>query len=308
MTPALRRLPDLAVLRFEGPESRAFLNAQLTQDLADQADATARLAGYCSPKGRLLGNGWLVASSSEQFDWIVSADLAASLHKRLSMFILRAKTKASVLADTAVVGAWRAPVPPPTSAGVGATSSERHLAAWEGATGFFLPDASTAAPEQRWLGLAPASGIDAMDAQSHARWLREEVLSAVPRISAAASDLFVPQAINFELVGGVSFSKGCYPGQEVVARSQYLGKMKRRMAIGRCAGPVSAAQDVLALESNAIVGQVVMAQPEGDGWVVSFEVETAALGGTLSVGGQAISVIPLPYTIPVHTPVQRPKL
>jgi folate-binding protein YgfZ len=246
--------------------------------------------------------------ASDTFIWLVSADLAAALHKRLSMFILRTKTKASLVQDLAVVGAWRSASEVQPSA----SESPIRMTDWQGFQGFALPAARPDSDLVRWIGVGPGEGLQDMPVERLAQWNREELLSAVPRITSAASDLFVPQAINFELVGGVSFTKGCYPGQEVVARSQYLGKMKRRLALGRCAGQVAVAQDVQDAESGAIVGQVVMAQPEigsaGTQSWIAFEVETAALEQPLRVGEHSITVHPLPYAIPVHTPVQRPKL
>jgi folate-binding protein YgfZ len=113
---------------------------------------------------------------------------------------------------------------------------------------------------------------------------------------------FVPQMVNLELVGGVNFKKGCYPGQEVVARSQYLGKLKRRMHLGRVAGEAPApGADVSTPDGHEPCGEVVLAaaDPVLGGALLLFESQTAAVqAGTLRVGGQPITVLPLPYALP----------
>ena len=128
------------------------------------------------------------------------------------------------------------------------------------------------------------------------------MLSGVPRVLPATWEAFVPQMVNLEVVGGVSFRKGCYPGQEVVARSQYLGKLKRRMALGYVDGPAPPpGADVLASDRVEPCGQVVLAAPAPSGGAhLLFECQTAAVeAGGLAVGGVPIAVGPLPYVLPV---------
>src|SRR5690606_24488531 len=139
-------------------------------------------------------------------------------------------------------------------------------------------------------------------------------------IDGGNQDLFVPQMVNFELVGGVSFRKGCYPGQEVVARTQYLGKLKRRMYLGVGEGaPPASGADVSTDSSGSVepVGQVVLAAalPGADRYLVLFEARIDAAGApweapgdagraaaALSIGESRLTQLPLPYPVPAPAP------
>jgi folate-binding protein YgfZ len=122
----------------------------------------------------------------------------------------------------------------------------------------------------------------------------------VPRVVAGTSELFVPQMVNFESVDGVNFRKGCYPGQEVVARSQYLGKLKRRMFAGHGDGvPPEPGADVVPAAGGEPCGQVVLAAPDGaGGFDLLFESQTAAVeAGPVAVGGATLALRALPYAL-----------
>ena len=161
----------------------------------------------------------------------------------------------------------------------------------------------------RWHLWADADGALALWATLGARliatpasfWRWLEVRSGIARIVPGTWELFVPQMVNFELVGGVNFKKGCYPGQEVVARSQYLGKLKRRMFLGAVHGATpQPGSDVIPGTAGEPCGQVVLAAPAPDGTVeLLFESQTAAAqAGGLTVAGAPLNQQSLPYTIP----------
>ncbi|GGC02283.1 folate-binding protein [Oxalicibacterium flavum] len=228
-------LVHLGLIAASGEEAASFLHNQLTNDVTHLPDNQARLAGYCSPKGRLLAS-LLMWKSGERILLQIPREIQAAVQKRLSMFILRSKAKlndageelvALGLAGPAAASAllpWFPSLPlaiydkvetedgvvirHPNAFGIPRyqwiTSPERAVAAWPHLTSILQP-----------------SGDDA--------WKLAEIEAGVPHITAATQEQFVPQMINFELIGGVNFKKGCYPGQEIVARSQYLGKLKRRM-------------------------------------------------------------------------------
>jgi hypothetical protein len=163
-----------------------------------------------------------------------------------------------------------------------------------------LPDA---AGVPRWLLAQPAAAaapeLPVLEAEGW-RWL--EVQSGVARIVAATSEQFVPQMVNLELVGGVHFQKGCYPGQEIVARSQYRGTLKRRMQLLGASGPVAPGQDVThSADPGQPAGMVVLAAPGPDGrWSALAELKLGAIGepGELRCGDALLSPRVLPYTIP----------
>jgi hypothetical protein len=202
------RLNRYGILAVSGAEARDFLHAQLTNDIANLPLDRAALAGWCTAKGRLLAS-FLVIPWREGFLLQVARDLAPAVSKRLSMFIFRSKVKIADESDVwAQYGHWNAD---PGAAGV----------AWQGDT------VTVPVGERRFLKigkyLAQSCGAPE-DA-----WTLQEIRAGRPLISAATQDKFVPQMVNFETLGAISFQKGCYPGQEIVARAQYRGEVKRRM-------------------------------------------------------------------------------
>jgi hypothetical protein len=164
------------------------------------------------------------------------------------------------------------------------------------------------APTPRWLLVVPASRAQAAwqavtavaEPMGTADWRRTEVLAGVPRIVPGTYEEFVPQMLNFESVDGVNFRKGCYPGQEIVARSQYLGKLKRRMFVGHGAGPEPApGSDVTPAAGGEPCGQVVIAAPDpAGGFDLLFECPVASVeSGPLRAGESTLRVGTLPYPL-----------
>ncbi len=249
-------------IRVSGADSTAFLHAQLSNDVKQLSDTQARLAAWCSAQGRMLASFVLVReqSSTPESSYLLlcRADLLASTIKRLKMFVLRSKVQIEdASGDVAVYGLlgetaqthWQgqagAQLEPLAEPLVNAPWSALRQQVMADA----VADADTdiATPASRllvWLypaNLPPHPALPrALCVQARplpppagavctlADWQYAEVCSGVATIEQANSDAFVPQMLNFESVGGVSFKKGCYPGQEVVARSQFRGAIKRR--------------------------------------------------------------------------------
>ncbi|MEP6792175.1 MAG: folate-binding protein, partial [Ramlibacter sp.] len=222
--------------------------------------------------------------------------LAATL-KRLSMFVLRAKAKLSdATAEFELRGiagdamSTLAPAQPPWSMTRLGAASLVHLYPADGQ------------PRDLWVapaGEASPAGL----ALSTELWLWGEVRSAVATLTAPIVEAFVPQMLNYESVGGVNFKKGCYPGQEVVARSQFRGTLKRRAYVVHAQEPLQAGQEVFhdadALQPCGLVAQAAAAP--GGGWdaIVSTQI-AATLGGRLSAAGPdgpALALLPLPYLL-----------
>jgi folate-binding protein YgfZ len=291
------RLHDWGVILAEGPDAATFLNGQLTQDMLHLADAPARLAGYCSPKGRLLASFVTWQPAPETIVLACSADVLAATLKRLSMYVLRAKCKLSDasaawplygLAGPAADALLRDRVP--SGEGSRGSVDEAQVIRLRNAAGVsrYLWTGLQAPP---LLPLAPQS------------WGWLEVLSGVPRVVAATADLFVPQMLNFELLGGVNFKKGCYPGQEVVARSQFRGTIKRRTVLVHAAQALSAGEEVFHSDDpEQPAGTVVLAASLPDGRHAALvELKLAALAsGSVhagSAGGARLQPAALPYTL-----------
>lgn len=234
------RLRRFGLLAVAGDDARSFLHAQLTNDVEHLPAKQARLAGWCSAKGRLLAS-FVVIPRPDGFLLQLAADLGAPVARRLGMFVLRAKVKISDVDQRyGQLGLW-GPQVHARLAELGLDPGQSPMGvAYDG-------DVIAVRLEQdRALVIAPRDELDRMEARLGAEaadeneWTLRDIRAGHALIEQATQDLFVPQMVNFEAVGGVDFKKGCYPGQEIVARAQYRGQIKRRMVRGRIAGQVDA--------------------------------------------------------------------
>lgn len=303
--PTLVPLPELGVISVSGADATSFLQSQLTNDVAHLSPDQLQLSGYCTPKGRLLAtfHQWRV---EDAVFLRAPRDVITSIVKRLSMFVMRSKAKVTDVSDEwtthALVGpgsaqvlddaGLAAPAEPWTSRLTGDVRVDRALPTPDGSDRFLLT-----LPRQ---SLAPIPNAIARG-QSSLWWLTE-ISAAVPTVFSATQEKFVPQMLNLEVLGGVDFRKGCYPGQEVVARSQYLGKLKRRMSVAHADGADTVAgADIFHSDSIQPIGSVVMAAPSGAGSELLFESPVDRLeSGTVHLqapNGPQVIVRPLPYTL-----------
>ncbi len=310
--PVRARLDELGVIAVDGADAVSFLQGQLTNDTAGLAPEQVQFSGYCTAKGRLLAvfEQWRDGAT---ILLQLPADLVATVAKRLSMFVLRAKVQ---LGDASaqwrtmgLVGPGSAAlieqafgVRPEqgTSCNAGAARISR-LGDGTRSTERFMVRYRTEDAQAIEAALAAATEVDS------GVWWWSEVDAARPRVFAATQDAFVPQMINLEVLGGVNFRKGCYPGQEVVARSQYLGKLRRRMSLGHIAGlaedtlasSICAGSDVHVAGQTEPAGRVVMAaQAPGGGIDVLFECPVDRLDASaLRIGGAVPTLRPLPYAL-----------
>ena len=204
------RLSRYGLLSVTGDDAREFLHAQLTNDIRNLPADRAALAGWCSAKGRLLAT-FLVIPSPQGFLLQLARDLAAPVAKRLAMFVLRAKVKVADESERwAQDGLWD-------------MESGAAEVSWSGNI------ATVRVGERRYLQLGPLEEMKAAPTAREEEWTLQEIRAGRPLITAATQDQFVPQMVNLEKLGAVDFQKGCYPGQEIVARAQYRGQVKRRM-------------------------------------------------------------------------------
>ena len=230
----LTPLMHWGLIFIEGPDAASFLQNQLTNSvlglnrtiaphIAAHEDSV-RLLGYCNPKGRLLASAWGAlmprdATADDRFALFISKDIAAATAKRLAMFVLRSKVKVIDASDVWSISGYYA-----------ATNEIDSFSISDAQIGLRLPDVLVQQESfGRILIAQEKANTVSDDAIALNMWNDLEVLSAIPRIVLATQEQFVPQMINFESVAGVDFKKGCYPGQEIVARSQYRGVIKRRL-------------------------------------------------------------------------------
>jgi folate-binding protein YgfZ len=270
------KLEQYGLLHVAGADARAFLHAQLTNDIENLPAGSARYAGWCSAKGRLLAT-FLAIPFSDGFLLQLARDLVPSVAKRLAMFVLRSKvTIVDATAPWQQYGAWGEPSP----AGDLQVSEEGARVA-------------VRIDRERLLLL---SGQPMAAPGSADEWTLAEVRAGRVLITQATQDQFVPQMVNLELAGGVDFQKGCYPGQEIVARAQYRGAVKRRLYRLRGA-PLQAGQDLYTdATPDEATGTVVNAA--GDESLAVLSITAAEAKSTLHAkpGSAALEILPLSYS------------
>src|SRR5690348_5336123 len=242
-----------ALIEVTGDDATEFLHAQFTNDVQALPMGGAQWNGWCSAKGRLLAT-FLLVKRAQGYLMLLPAEIAAPIAKRLGMFVLRSKVK---IADASARFA-RFGVAGKDAAAVAATSPDA-IALGDGRFVVIVPVAEADATRERLAACAMPVGRDA--------WEWTSIQAGIPTIVAATQEAFVPQMANFDLVGGVSFRKGCYPGQEIVARTQYRGILKRRMALAHVAGDAPAAGQKVYSRAfgDQAAGEVVSAAPAPEG-------------------------------------------
>ena len=253
-------LPQLGVLHVSGDEAQTFLQNLLTNDVNALSINQSQLSGFCNAKGRLFAIFQLIRRDSF-YQIVLPKVMCSVLQLRLSMFVLRAKVTISDESENMVcIGlstqnkAELEQVQLPVDILVDYEQMNRHLLIGS------IKQINELLPilqEQQW-GLA-----------SNTLWEQLDIKAGIPTIFPETKEKFTPQQVNLDLINGVSFNKGCYPGQEVVARLHYLGKPSRRMFLAQAttAEPIRAA-DEITTESGDIAGHVVRTHIKGDGIVL----------------------------------------
>ncbi len=298
----LAPLTHLGVIAVQGEDAAKFLHSQLSQDFVLVAPDEARLAAFCSPKGRMQASFVGLRWTDGQVLLVCARDLLAPTLKRLSMFVMRAKAKLrDATAEFQLLGA----LGPSAAALLDGEPAPWHRREVGGGVVVALYPADG---QPRALLVLPAQAtvpdvVDSAPALPLADWQLSEVRSGVVLVTQQLFEVLVPQMLNYESVGGVSFKKGCYPGQEIVARSQFRGTLKRRAYVVHADAELAAGQEVFqAGDAEQPTGTVVQAaaDPAG-GWdaVVSVQI-AAAEGKDLRAGsatGPALQLRPLPYAL-----------
>ena len=283
-----------------GEDAEAFLQGQLSNDVTQVSARQGQPAAYCSPKGRALATLllWLMDGS---YALQLPRELAEPIARRLKMYILRSQVRLAVVSDQVVlIGVTGAESARLVREELGISLvSVYEAGSANGVTAIALPGdriqvvAAAERGGEIWDRLA-RRGVPA----GQSTWDQISIANGIPSLAAATQDQFVPQMLNLELIGGVSFTKGCYPGQEIVARSQHLGQVKRRLARFASAEPARAGDPVLAAGQR--VGTVVNAALSARaGWELLAVVQIDA-GATLRLrtDGPTLQPLPLPYALP----------
>ncbi|MFZ2293844.1 MAG: folate-binding protein [Polaromonas sp.] len=292
-------LTHLGVIRVAGEEAVKFLQGQLTQDVGLLGMSEARLAAFCNAKGRMQASFVLFKRSHEEVLMVCSRDILAATLKRLSMFVMRAKARLSdASADFVLYGVAGGAI---ESIAGGAHSAWTKADIGDANLVFLYPGAGQ--PRALWCAPAgsPAPQGPHIDL-SLWQWL--EVQSGIAMITQPIFEAFVPQMLNYESVGGVSFKKGCYPGQEIVARSQFRGTLKRRAYLAHTDAAPAVGQEVFhAADAEQPCGLVAAAAVNPSGGfdaIVSMQTSATTDEGGLMLGsatGAALTLLPLPYPL-----------
>ncbi|MBG9386937.1 CAF17-like 4Fe-4S cluster assembly/insertion protein YgfZ [Caenimonas aquaedulcis] len=291
-------LSHLGVIVVEGDDAATFLQGQMTQDFALLDMAHARLSAYCTAKGRMQASFIGIRTAPTAFLLVMSRDILAPTLKRLSMFVLRAKAR------------LRDATPDHALYGVAGDAVTRNLpAAGEPWDRMDIGPASfvrlyPADGQARALAIAPAGSAPPEGAtMDESRWQWGDVRAGVATITAPIVEALVPQMLNYESVGGVNFKKGCYPGQEVVARSQFRGTLKRRAWLAHGDAPMSVGQELFhdsdAEQPCGVIAQAAAAPAGGWDAIVSLQLAATA-GGAVTLGapdGPRLLLQPPPYPL-----------
>jgi folate-binding protein YgfZ len=252
----------------------------------------ARLAAFCNAKGRMQASMTGFKTSVEEVLLVMRTDLLPQTLKRLNMFVMRSKVKLSdASAEWTVFGRFAKKVEMPSPWKLSHDDTGWSVSLY--------PACGVA----RFLCLTPAespladSGLDLSD------WLLSDTLSGVGDVQAATFEAFVPQMLNYESVDGVNFKKGCYPGQEVVARSQFRGILKRRTYLAGSTLPLQAAQEIFhSSDASQPAGQVVHAvsHTQHGHWALVCLQTSSVEEGELhpaETTGSVLTLHPLPYAL-----------
>ena len=297
-------LPHLGIIRAAGADAASFLHNQLTNDVLLMNDGQCRLAAFCNAKGRMQASFVVYKRSAEEVLLICRKDLLVQTVKRLSMFVLRAKAKLSDATDEfQLLGLAGDAVA--QALGSANSSASSAFEPWQrfavGAADVLTLYPALGQPRTFWL--AP-NEVPALSGQplSADLWQVGEVMSGIAWVELATFEAFVPQMLNYESVDGVNFKKGCYPGQEVVARSQFRGTLKRRAFIAQSTAPMVAGQEVFSsLDATQPCGLVAQSASDEANHVAILELQLSATdNSSLHLGaadGPALSLLPLPYVL-----------
>ncbi|HUW98399.1 MAG TPA: hypothetical protein VMV40_06080 [Acidiferrobacter sp.] len=263
-------LMPIGIIRASGADALSFLQGQLSNDLLTLANAS-QLSAYCTAQGRVIAL-FRIVRSGEEVLLLLPRELLASTLKRLTMFVLRANVTLSAADDWAILGLsgpaasailTTADLPVPT-APAALTSSEVTVVAIPGPAPRYLLLGPVAAVR----AIAPGDGATRVGSQAWA-WL--DIQSGLPTIGAQTTEAFVPQMLNLDLLDGINFRKGCYPGQEIVARTHYLGRLKQRMYRASLPAGQTAPEPGTSLSAPNLPGQpagtIVDAQTGPDGQI-----------------------------------------
>jgi folate-binding protein YgfZ len=277
-------LGGLGVLAFRGPDAARFLQGQLSADVEKLTPGASTLAGLHSAQGRTVALLALLRTTSDEVLSVFPRELVGAVDQRLRKFVLRAKVRIEDLSETHRV--------------IGVPADADPTSEWMVSWG-----------DRRLLLVPAARAVEiTSDAGERTAWERADIAAGLPQIYTATSEAFVAQMLNLDLLGAIAFDKGCYTGQEVIARAHYRGRVKRRLQRWHAAAGAAPRAGDSARTRDGRALTVVRAAPAVDGGWDLLAVGTFADGAAgaapesvAPIQPDAIVVsgpLPLPYSLP----------
>lgn len=298
-------LSHSGIIHFSGEDASEFLQGQLSCDVTKIDHHTAQYGSCCTPKGRMLAS-FLIWKNPNGYFMQLPLSLLITLEKRLSMYVMRSKVKLNNDSDRYVrIGI------------AGHLASERVEKIFGVSPTPFLGVMNN---ENEDIICLAQDRFEIVTTQEHAPKLWEnlkkyampvgrfcwdwlEIKAGIPVITPVTQEQFVPQMTNLEAIGGISFQKGCYPGQEIISRTQFLGKIKRRMYLANiCTKESISAGDELYSTKKQVCGMVVNATPSPEGgYDVLAVIQTDSVKNEniywKEIKGPILKILPLPYVL-----------
>ena len=276
--PAKSRLCEDGILQVSGPDARAFLQGQFTADLRPLDAARGTPTAWCNAQGRVLWVAW-VLTLEEAVLLVLPREEIERLQKRLRLFILRAKVTLLDLSPTWSVLGIESDSPQPAPLTELLTHAPGTIASADTLLAYRLPGSAP-----RALVLGPQAALEGFWTRSElpertsTEWAARDIALGLPRIDASTSEHFLPQQLNLDQLNGVSFEKGCYPGQEIIARLKYRGQVKARLRAGQSAAQPTAGGKLYTLAGGTgrAAGEIVRTAKVDAGWVFSAVIDNKA--------------------------------
>jgi len=295
-------LSDQGIIKVSGGDAESFLQNQLTNDISHLSQTGYQESAWCSPKGRIIAN-FRIFKRDNSYYIIVSADLLEHVIKKLGMYVMMSKVTLEDATNSLIHFGYALNEDADKNAESEQLQNKSLSILKIAGT---LPRFEILAEineemddaKQLWQHLAQDASI-----VSNNHWLYLNIVAGLPTINEASSESWIPQMVNYIAVGGVDFKKGCYPGQEVVARLNYLGKTKRRMyRLGLDTNQLPAVGDIIYGESETEAGKILNAAFNPDGKVEALAIlKIAEANKPLSISPSdqniAISILDLPYSV-----------
>ena len=296
-TPIVSPLSDFALLTISGDDRHAFLHGQFINDLNLIEDSAAQLSAWCNVKGQVITN-FIIINTGISYVLIFKHELKEFVQKRLSMFIMRSDVTIEDISESSpLIGL--ANIKDLSALGSDIPTKAGEVHAVDGLVIIFYPDNSG-----RYL---ITGSIEALTKKlpelnkkltSSSVWVLLDILAGLPWVTSATQEQYLPQILNLDALKSLSYQKGCYPGQEVIARLHYRGEIKKRLQLIKSEIELIIGEDIFLENSENKIGTVINSTKHPDGNYYGLSViESDKLNQKLFSNGHKINILNLPYPV-----------